>query len=287
MPLLIPRSTESSHWYSKSGVPMHSTPYAASNKEKAGQLRPTTLKDAKAGNLLPSVTTVDKLIVNKALEAWKIENAILAALTLPRINNETDDAFAARVAQDTQETASTAATFGTAIHDACEAYLMERQRTDLVTLAPYCGPVFDWIDEQIEEVIGCEYVVVSNLGYAGRVDTKVALRPGRSAYNELASLNPNFNGIAIIDFKTRKPNNGKLRSYDSDSRQLSAYLNAEQSVPAGGLRPTATANLYISSVDPMAPVLKAWSADEMRDSWQVFETTLKLWSLINSYSPAF
>jgi len=285
MPLLIPRSSESSHWYSADGKPVHHLPYA--DKKRAGELRPTTLADARKLSLKPSVTTVDKLIVNKALEAWKIENAILAALTLPRIDGETDDAFAARVASDTQETASTAATFGTAIHDCCEAYLMERKRTDLVTLAPFCGPVFDWIDENVEEVIGCEYVVVSNLGYAGRVDTKVALKHGRSAYNDLAASNPNFNGVAIIDLKTRKPNGGKLRSYDSDSRQLSAYLQAEQDSPAGGLRPTETANLYISSVEPMAPVFKAWSQDEMRDSWHVFDTTLKLWTLINNYNPSF
>ena len=250
-------------------------------------MRSTTLSDARKNNWLPSVTSIDKIIQNEPLSAWKLSNAILAALTLPRLDGETDDAFAARVATDTQETASTAATFGTAIHDACEAYLMERVKTDLVTLAPYCGPVFDWIDENVEEVIGCEYVVVSNLGYAGRVDTKVVLKQGRSAYNDLAESNPGFNGVAIIDFKTRKPNNGKLRSYDSDSRQLSAYLNAEQYSPAGGLRPTATANLYISSVDPMAPVFRAWSQDEMTDSWKVFDATLKLWCLINSYNPAF
>jgi len=285
MPLLIPRSTESSHWYSRDGKPCHHVPFA--DKKRAGELRPTTLADGRKMSLLPSVTTVDKLIVNKALEAWKIENAILAALTLPRIEGETDDAFAVRVATDTQETASTAATFGTAIHDACEAYLMERVKTDLVTLAPYCGPVFDWIDENVEEVIGCEYVVVSNLGYAGRVDTKVMLRQGRTAYNDLAAENIGFNGIAIIDFKTRKPNNGKIRSYDSDSRQLSAYLNAEQDSPAGGLRPTATANLYISSVDPMTPVFKPWSSADMLDSWRIFKTTLELWTLINSYNPSF
>lgn len=269
----------------KDGTPCHHVNY--SDKKRAGEMRPTTLADARKLDLLPSVTTIDKTIVNKALESWKIENAILAALTLPRIDGETDDMFASRVAKDSLETASAAAAFGTCLHDCCEAYLMERKRTDLADFIPFCEPVYDFVDEQIEEVIGCEYVVVSNLGYAGRVDTKVALKPGRSAYNELASLNPSFNGIAIIDFKTRKPNNGKLRSYDSDSRQLSAYLNAEQSVPAGGLRPTATANLYISSVDPMAPVLKAWSAEEMRDSWHVFETTLKLWTLINNYNPQF
>ena len=285
MPLLIPRTKESAHYYLRDGTSFHNVEY--SDPKRKGQLRPTTLKDARSKNALPSVTTVDKLIVNKALEAWKIENAILAALTLPRLNGETDDAFAARVATDTKETASTAATFGTAIHDACEAYLMERVKTDLVTLAPYCGPVFDWIDENVEEVIGCEYVVVSNFGYAGRVDTKVVLRQGRTAYNDLAASNIGFNGIAIIDFKTRKPNNGKLRSYDSDSRQLSAYLNAEQDSPAGGLRPTATANLYISSVDPMSPVFKPWSSADMLDSWRVFRTTLELWTLINYYNPAF
>ena len=269
----------------KDGSPCHHVNY--SDKKRAGEMRPTTLADARKLSLLPSVTTVDKLIVNKALESWKIENAILAALTLPRIDGETDDMFAARVAKDSLETASAAAAFGTCLHDCCEAYLMKREKTDLAEFIPFCEPVYDFIDEQIEEVIGCEYVVVSNLGYAGRVDTKVVLRQGRSAYNDLAAANIGFNGIAIIDFKSRKPNNGKLRSYDSDSRQLSAYLNAEQDSPAGGLRPTATANLYISSVDPMAPVFRAWSQDEMTDSWKVFDATLKLWCLINKYSPAF
>lgn len=287
MPLLIPRSTESSHWYSKSGQPVYSVPYAASNKAKAGQFRPTTLKDARLQNLLPSVTTVNKTIRNAALDNWKAEQYILAALTLPRIDGESDDAFAHRVAIDAMEQVATAANKGSAIHAAVEDYMVEGKRTDLVDLMPYCGPVYDFIDQQVEEVIGCEFVVTSRDGFAGRIDSKIVLRRGYSAFNDLAATNPDFNGVAILDLKTRKPYEGKLRSYDTDMTQLSAYLEADQITPAGGLRPTAGANLYISSTDPMAPCFKPWTADEMRHGWNIFSATLKLWCLLNNYSPAF
>jgi len=52
--------------------------------------RNTTVKDAREHGLLPSVTTIIACHARPALEIWKQQNAILAALTLPRIDGESE-----------------------------------------------------------------------------------------------------------------------------------------------------------------------------------------------------
>ena len=64
---------ESGHWYDKDGNPAYTQP----NKSKPGETRPTTLRDAKAQNLSPSVTTVLKIMAARGLEIWKQNPAII------------------------------------------------------------------------------------------------------------------------------------------------------------------------------------------------------------------
>src|SRR6266704_951400 len=92
-------SPDSTHWYGRDGVPMHTVP-ASSN----GQPRPTNLRDARKLGLLPSVTNILGVIAKPELTAWLQEQAVMAALTLPRIAGETEDAFAKRVVADSQTT---------------------------------------------------------------------------------------------------------------------------------------------------------------------------------------
>ena len=70
-----------SHWYDKTGEPMHKLP----NKSKPGELRDTTLRDARKLNLAPSVTTVLKDVVAKGdiLWDWSIKQALYSALVHP------------------------------------------------------------------------------------------------------------------------------------------------------------------------------------------------------------
>ena len=76
---MIVRASESQHWYDRDGNPAYSV------IAKNGIPRPTTLRDARKLNLVPSVTTVLSCASKPALEAWKLNQMMLACLTLPQV----------------------------------------------------------------------------------------------------------------------------------------------------------------------------------------------------------
>jgi hypothetical protein len=77
--IIVPRES-SSHWYFPDGTPLHDVPRADGKGT-----RPTSLRDARKLGLFPSVTNVLGVIANPGLSAWKMEQAILSALT-PRLS---------------------------------------------------------------------------------------------------------------------------------------------------------------------------------------------------------
>ena len=80
--LIKDSQSESGHWYDKNGNPAYEIIGAN------GKQRNTTLRDAKKLGLLPSVTTVIGAVAKPGLNRWLQEQAILAALTLPRLEGE-------------------------------------------------------------------------------------------------------------------------------------------------------------------------------------------------------
>jgi hypothetical protein len=86
------------HWYNQDGQPA----YEVENKSKGG-MRPTTLRDAKQLNLVPSVTTVMDIMDKPGLNVWLQDRVLESALTMTRIFGEPDKAFIARIKQDSKE----------------------------------------------------------------------------------------------------------------------------------------------------------------------------------------
>src|SRR6185369_4131065 len=87
------------HWYkAPSGEPFYSI----------GD-RGVTLRDARKIGAVPSVTTVLQVIDKPALTNWLIEQAVLGALTLPKIDGEADAAYIARIKVDGRAGAKAAA----------------------------------------------------------------------------------------------------------------------------------------------------------------------------------
>ena len=82
MTSIIARASESQHWYDQSGRPMYTV------KAKDGTDRPTTLRDARKHGFLPSVTTIMSVMAKPGLESWKMNQMMMAALTLPRADGE-------------------------------------------------------------------------------------------------------------------------------------------------------------------------------------------------------
>src|SRR2546426_12684400 len=89
--ILIQRQA-ASYWYLRDGRPFHEI----AKKDGSGN-RPVTLADARKVLAVPSVTNVLGVLAKPSLEAWKIEQGILSALTLPRQHGEELGAVAHRV----------------------------------------------------------------------------------------------------------------------------------------------------------------------------------------------
>jgi len=101
---------ENTHWYDLEGNPAYTV------KDKKGNERPTNLRDARKEGYVPSVTTIMGEANKPGLNNWIAEQNILSAITLPRIDGETDSELMARIKEDAREQARAAAEKGTQIH---------------------------------------------------------------------------------------------------------------------------------------------------------------------------
>src|SRR5690606_19485277 len=93
------RASEGGHWYGRDGSCVYEI------RGANGKMRAVNLRDARKLGLVPGVSSISQMEHKPALERWKIEQALMAALTLPRQPNEPDDAFLERAREDSQEQA--------------------------------------------------------------------------------------------------------------------------------------------------------------------------------------
>jgi hypothetical protein len=229
-------------------------------------MKSTTLADARKLNLLPSVTTILRVLAKPALESWKMEQACLAVMTAPRLPNEELDAFVERVLhteeQHKQEAAG-AADRGTAIHEAVAC---------LVAGAP--GDAEDWALEfaespymymvgQCNKILGTE-VILCGQGFAGKTDF----------------IGDCGDYDIIVDWKSSKKLPDKA-SWPEHVLQLSAYAKAHN-MKTG--RPVKTANCYISSIT--AGLYMFFQNPPWEETYeQGFAPLLKYWRYANQYHP--
>ena len=85
--ILIKRES-ASHWYLPDRTPYHEV-----ERADGSGLRPVTLRDARKSGAYPSVTNIISVLAKPGLDAWRVEQGILAALTLPRLDNEPSGAL--------------------------------------------------------------------------------------------------------------------------------------------------------------------------------------------------
>ena len=129
MTTIIARAAESVHWYRQDGKPQYTV------KAKDGTNRPTTLRDARKLDLVPSVTTILKVASKPGLEAWKLEQMLMSALTLPRAPGETEKELISRIEADSKETGKRAAERGTRIHESIEKWFSGDRKVEHVQIA--------------------------------------------------------------------------------------------------------------------------------------------------------
>lgn len=247
-------TSESGHWYTPDGKPAYEVPYADPSKG----FRPATLRDAKKLGLYPSVTGIIRLAAAPGLERWKQEQVLMAALTLTRIEGESDKDFISRIYRDSQEQGKKAAELGTAIHGAVESYYQGR------SYAAEFKPHVDAVTQAIKERFGeqkwmAEKSFSSPHGFGCKIDLIAE-------------------GV-VIDYKSKEFGPENLpTAYDENLMQLAA-----NAVAAGApLATVRTANVFISRNNPGLVHVVEHSADDLARGWRMFESLLSFWKAKNT-----
>lgn len=246
------------HWYSREGAPCYEV------LAKSGLPRATTLSDARKMGLVPSVTTVLSVVAKPALETWKVRQGILSALTLARQPAENDDAYLARVMQDSQQQAKDAAAEGTRIHDACECHWQGRHyppryRPHVYAVLEELHRLFPGVNDWI-----AERSFASRDGYGGKVD-----------------LHSPSTGITC-DYKGKDGDfsDGKRLAYDQHW-QLAPYQRGLD------LPLAPCANLFVSRTHPGKIASHVWKEKDVADGWRVFSNALALWKSMRRFDSSF
>ncbi len=243
---------ESTHWYDSAGKPQYTIIGANGNE------RPTTLRDARKFNYFPSVTTILGIAAKPALENWKIDQALMAALTLPRDSEESLDDFMKRAKKDAKESSIKAAQRGTEIHAEIErgytgeadsnAYMAVKDALELVL------PRHTWIAEDS---------FASKDGYAGKIDL----------YSQ--------SGV-VVDFKTKDGIEGKDPKklvYDEHGMQLSAYAHGL------GFDSPHRISVFVDRQDVSVVLVHEWDSESHHRHLGMFLNLLNYWKLFKNYNP--
>jgi hypothetical protein len=237
---------ENGHWYTKDGSPAYTT------IGKTGE-RPTTLRDARKLGLLPSVTTINGMLSKAGLDTWKQQQVLLAALTLPRQENEPEQEWLARVMQDSKATGREAAERGTAIHAIIEAYF------DQVYM-PEKPAYLDAIDKALRDAFG-EQLWLSErsfghpLGFGGKCDLM-----SKEGF--------------IVDFKTKETDLDKVDVYFEHEMQLAAYREGL------GMPTARSAIVFVNGKTNQVKLIEI-SQEKLQSGWECFEHLLRVYQIKN------
>ena len=260
MTTIIARSAESVHWYRQDGGPQYTV------KAKDGNDRPTTIRDARKMDLVPSVTTILKVAAKPGLEQWKLEQMLLSALTLPRAPDEHEKAYIARIVADSKETGKQAAEAGTRIHESIESWFDGNKNVQhRETAQAFEEAIFEHFKTHPDQPWLTERSFASNMGFGGKVDLYCV---------------PDANapvGI-VLDAKSKDfgPDD-KVDAYAEHCMQLAAYRHGL------GLPHARCANVFASRTHPGLIKVVEWSEEDLVNGWEMFQCLLLFWKLKNKF----
>ena len=238
---------ESTHWYDRDGKPAYTV------IGKNGRERATTLRDARELNLYPSVTTIIGVAAKPSLENWKVDQALMAALTLPQGEDESLDDFIKRAKQDAKEQGIKAAQKGTEIHAQIEAGFSGKDSPAYQSVRDELDKLFpgrDWI---------AEGSFASDLGFGGKIDL--------------------YSQDIFVDFKTKDGLPDKAPMYDEHGMQLSAYAQGMSISQPQRL------SIFIDRNDPTKVLSHLWDTETHQKHLDMFLSLLAYWQSSKGYKP--
>lgn len=265
---MIPRASESGHWYMRDGTPCYDVP------AKDGTMRPATLRDARKLGLYPGVTSIIKCAAAPGLEKWKQDQVLMAALTLPRVEGETSEQLCARIMQDSQEQARKARDRGTEIHAAIQGHYEGKAPSEEM------WPFVKGVTEAIRANFGkgpwiAERPCAHPLGYGTKADLFRA-----SEWND--DLQDVDDSPVVLDFKGSDftaEEAPTLKTWDEHAMQLAATRKAL------ALPEAECGIVYVSRTVPgLCRLIRVDEAQLIR-GWDMFSALAAYWKATRGYYP--
>lgn len=183
-----------------------------------------------------------------------------AATTTPRTPQMTDEEHWEACLKWSDEHRDRAADRGTRIHRCIHG--AHKPEPDI---APFFDAWAKWNEQEGGSVLWQEKVLVNPVwGYAGQADRLVETM-------ECEYLD-DFKTSAVKD-KKRPP------FYDNYAIQLAAYSHAlDSTLPK-------CRSIVINTLEPEAPYVKVWSADEIAEGWHRFKLCYEMFVSLKQYDP--
>jgi len=247
------------HWYTADGEPRYDA----------------NLRDARKEQLLPSPTSILSIVRSDGLERWKLNQMAVAAVELQRGAAESGDVFGRRLVERSESLRNEAARLGTLVHDGIERMIGGRLWDES---CPILQKFHEWSQGNIKAHEWSERVLVNrSLGVAGKADAMVYFK-GKAA--ELVGDQP-----VLVDWKTQKMKLSKAKKpvykpnyYSKWVMQLSFYQSCLMTkVPV--------VSVAINTTEPMEPIIKLWTPEEVSEAMEAFEAALRLWQYEKNYKP--
>lgn len=260
------QAAEGGHWYSREED--GSARQVVDLVGKNGKRRKPTLRDARAHGWVPGVTSILRAAGSpEPIVRWRIQQAVLAALTLPRMDGESEQDWLARVDDDMGETARSAAEAGSRIHASLEAHF-RGELADTEDWGRIASVIRLFRDAGIDEALSpwqAERAVVHELGFGTRSDL--------------------HSDTWCVDWKT-KDGDLPTQLYPDHWAQLAATRRALEytcGYPAGSQR---CAIVYISRETDEARMIEASEA-ELARGWDMFASLHKYWTAKTLHMPGW
>ena len=254
------KSSSGGHWYSTSGLPVHTQPDGKN----------TTLKHARVQNLLPSVTAIIGQLEKPQLTKWKADRCIAKSFECPPKDGEDVKDYKGRIHQLLRDDQSEVLTLGTRVHKAMEDINHGiYDSTKDPDIFPFVEGFIRCQRKKVKVVHDVEGVVVNpRYGYGGTLDLRCSLFGNRYHHP-----------ITIIDYKTQniKPGN-KPKFYGEFAYQLAAYRKCFKPAPQ-------CVSIIINSNEPGSPIEKIWSIGEIQAAWRTFKRLCQIWQDRSNYRP--
>ena len=240
---------EQGHWYcAKTGEPRYTI------IGKNGKERNTTLRDAREHNLVPSVTTLLSQLNKPGLTNWLNQQLLLAALTLPRKEGESEEDYIDRIMIDSKSASREASQRGTDIHAVIEQFY----RGD-VYLPEY--PVYVYkVNQALVEAFGPQnWIAEESFAHPSFFGGKVDLY-AKSGF--------------VVDVKTTEKDVAEIKPYHEWLMQLSAYRNG-LNIPMARC-----ANIFVNANTNEVRVIEHAETD-LQDAWECFQYLLMFYKRKN------